>query len=31
MNPSHYLFNRWSEVAMTGSFALIAAVVVGAL
>ncbi len=31
MNPSHYLCSRWGEIAMTGSFALVAAVVIGAL
>ena len=29
MNPSYYLRSHWSEIAMTGSIALVAAVVVG--
>ncbi len=29
MNPSRYLCSYWGEVAMTGSVALVAAIVVG--
>jgi len=31
MNPSHYIYSRWGELVLTGSFALITAVVAGAL
>ena len=31
MNPSHYLGNRWGEIALNGSVMLISAVVIGVL
>jgi hypothetical protein len=31
MNPNHYLSSHWSELALTGSVALIAAIVAGAV